>query len=137
MPSLVTADVLPIANGRVELARTAAYAGGPALGGALVGYIGAASAFAVAASLWAVAVILLAGLREPARQPAERRQPLSELREGALFVARNAMLRAVFVTKFIFAIASFALQAVYVPYALNSLVSLSEIRSGRNDGAIR
>ena len=118
VPSLVTADVLPIANGRVELARTAAYAGGPALGGALVGYIGAASAFAVAASLWAVAVILLAGLREPARQPAERRQPLSELREGALFVARNAMLRAVFVTKFIFAIASFALQAVYVPYAL-------------------
>jgi predicted MFS family arabinose efflux permease len=121
VPSLVEAAVLPTANGRIELARTAAYAGGPALGGALVGYTGAAPAFAFAATLSALAVILLAGLREPPRPHATRRHPLSELKEGAGFVARNAMLRAVFVTQFIFAIASFALQAVYVPYAINSL----------------
>ncbi|MBV8850523.1 MAG: MFS transporter [Methylobacteriaceae bacterium] len=121
VPSLVEADALPTANGRIELARTAAYAGGPALGGALVGTIGGAPAFAVAATLSATAVILLAGLREPPRPQAERRHPISELKEGALFVSRNAMLRAIFVTQFIFAIASFALQAVYVPYAIKSL----------------
>jgi hypothetical protein len=58
-------DALPVANGRIELARTTAFAAGPALGGALVGWIGGGLAFAVAALLSASAVILLAGINEP------------------------------------------------------------------------
>src|SRR4051795_5922111 len=41
VPSLVNAQQLPAANARVELARTVAFASGPALGGALVGWVGA------------------------------------------------------------------------------------------------
>jgi MFS family permease len=37
VPSLVTPQLLPAANARIELARTIAFAGGPALGGVLVG----------------------------------------------------------------------------------------------------
>src|ERR1700757_2111405 len=37
VPSLVPAELLPAANARIELARTVAFASGPALGGALVG----------------------------------------------------------------------------------------------------
>jgi MFS family permease len=37
VPALVEPDPLPVANGRIELARTTAFAAGPALGGALVG----------------------------------------------------------------------------------------------------
>jgi MFS family permease len=37
VPALVEPDALPIANGRIELARTTAFAAGPTLGGALVG----------------------------------------------------------------------------------------------------
>jgi hypothetical protein len=43
--ALVDPDALPVANGRIELARTTAFAAGPALGGALVGWIGGSLAF--------------------------------------------------------------------------------------------
>jgi MFS family permease len=42
VPALVESDALPVANGRIELARTTAFAAGPALGGALVGWMAAA-----------------------------------------------------------------------------------------------
>src|SRR6202140_1893114 len=41
VPSLVSAQLLPAANARIELARTVAFASGPALGGVLVGWVGA------------------------------------------------------------------------------------------------
>src|SRR5882672_6100805 len=46
VPSLVSPQLLPAANARIELARTVAFASGPALGGVLVGWVGAAPAFA-------------------------------------------------------------------------------------------
>src|SRR4051794_16730566 len=118
VPSLVGPQLLPAANARIELARTIAFAGGPAVGGALVGWIGAAPAFGCAAALSIVAVVLLAGIDEPARPPAPRRHPLQEIREGASFVLHHPLLRPVFVTQFIFNTASFLLLAVFVPYAL-------------------
>src|SRR5439155_982830 len=63
VPALVPAGALAAANGRIELARTVAFAGGPALAGALVGWTGGAPAFGVAAGLSAAAVVLLAGVR--------------------------------------------------------------------------
>jgi MFS family permease len=45
VPSLVSPQLLPAANARIELARTIAFASGPALGGVLVGWVGAAPAF--------------------------------------------------------------------------------------------
>lgn len=59
VPALVPADALSAANGRIELARAAAFASGPALGGALVGWAGASPAFGVAAALSVSAVVLL------------------------------------------------------------------------------
>ena len=52
VPSLVPPQQLPAANARIELARTIAFASGPALGGALVGWLGAAPAFGFAAALY-------------------------------------------------------------------------------------
>src|SRR6202171_1772681 len=65
VPALVQPEALPVANGRIELARTTAFAAGPALGGALVGWIGGMPAFGAAAALSACAVILLIGVVEP------------------------------------------------------------------------
>src|SRR5581483_1616023 len=73
VPALVPPDALPRANARIELARTIAFAGGPALGGALVGWLGATPAFAGAAALSLGAVMLLSGVREPARRRGPRR----------------------------------------------------------------
>ena len=121
VPSLVSPDMLPAANARIELARTVAFASGPALGGVLVGWIGAAPAFGVAAALSAIAVVLLSGIYEPARPAATRRHPLQEIREGAAFVFHHALLRPVFITQFIFNTASFLVLAVFVPYAVRHL----------------
>jgi len=121
VPDLVKSEALPTANSRIELARTSALAAGPAVGGALVGWIGAAPAFALAAGLSAVAVILLAGLREPPRANSKRKTPLREIREGAAFVFSNKLLRPIFITQVIFVTAAFTIQAVYVPYAIHRL----------------
>jgi len=121
VPSLVTAQALPTANARIELARTIAFASGPALGGVLVGWLGAAPAFAFAAALSVVAVVLLSGLYEPARSVAPRRHPLHEVKEGASFVLNHPLLRPVFVTQFIFNTGSFLLLAIFVPYAVRHL----------------
>jgi predicted MFS family arabinose efflux permease len=121
VPSLVPPKLLPAANARIELARTIAFAGGPAFGGVLVGWVGAAPAFGFAAALSVMAVVLLSGMYEPARVPAPRRHPLQEIREGAAFVLHHPLLRPVFITQFIFNTASFLLLAVFVPYAVRHL----------------
>jgi len=122
VPSLVRREFLPAANGRVELARTTAFAAGPALGGALVGWVGAGPAFGVAAGLSVLAVVLLSGVRElPRPEAPRRRQPLDEVREGAAFVFRHPLLRPVFATQVVFNLSFFLLQAAYVPYAVRHL----------------
>jgi len=121
VPSLVTPELLPAANARIELARTIAYASGPALGGVLVGWMGAAPAFGFAAALSVIAVVLLSGLYEPAREAQPRRHPLQDIREGASFVFHHALLRPVFITQFIFNTGSFLVLAVFVPYAVRRL----------------
>ena len=121
VPSLVPAKLLPAANARIELARTLAFASGPALGGILVGWVGAAPAFGFAAALSVIAVVLLSGIYEPVRATMPRRHPLQEIKEGAMFVFNHPLLRPVFITQFIFNTASFLVLAVFVPYAVRHL----------------
>ena len=121
VPALVARDRLGAANSRLELARSIAYAGGPALAGALVGWAGGSLAFALATALSLAAVGLLARLPEPARSPAPPRHPLLELREGAALVWQHRLLRPVLLTAVAWNLAWFVLQAAYVPYAMRSL----------------
>jgi predicted MFS family arabinose efflux permease len=121
VPALVARASLARANGWIELARTVAFAAGPALAGALVAWLGAAPAFAAAAALSTGAVFLLAGLREPARPPRPRRRLLDDLREGAAFVFGHPLLLPVFVTQFVYNTAFFVIQVIYVPYAVHRL----------------
>jgi predicted MFS family arabinose efflux permease len=121
VPALVPASALADANGRIELARTVAFVGGPALAGALVGWIGGGPAFGVAAALSTCAVVLLAGVNEPPRRPAPARAVGRDLRDGVVFVFGHALLRPVFLTQLVFNTAFFVLQAVYVPYAIHHL----------------
>ena len=121
VPSLVTPELLPTANARIELARTIAFASGPALGGVLVGWVGAAPAFGFAAALSVIAVVLLSGIYEPMREVAPRRHPLQDIKAGASVVLHHALLRPVFITQFIFNTGSFLVLAVFVPYAVRRL----------------
>ncbi|GJD53265.1 Enterobactin exporter EntS [Methylobacterium crusticola] len=121
VPALVPPSRLGTANARIELARTLAFAGGPALGGALVGAAGAVPAFGLAAGLSLAAAVLLVGIREPARPAVARRHPWREVREGAAFALRHPLLRPVLVTQGVFNTAFFLLLTVFVPYAARHL----------------
>ncbi|MFM0293435.1 MULTISPECIES: MFS transporter [Paraburkholderia] len=121
VPALVPREAYAGANGRLELARSVAYSAGPALGGLLVGWIGAGWAYGCAAALSALAVALLAGLREPPRVAAPQRHFMLELRDGTRFVLRDALLRPMLATAVFFNLGFFVLQAVYVPYAVHRL----------------
>lgn len=121
LPILVPRDQLAPANRWLELARSAAYAGGPALGGALVGWSGAPTAYAAATVLSLLAVAMLAGLPREAAPLKRRRSLPGEIAEGARFVAGHHLLRPVVLTAILFNTAWFVLQAVYVAYAVEHL----------------
>jgi predicted MFS family arabinose efflux permease len=121
IPALVPRELLGQANGRIELARSAAYAAGPALAGALVAWAGASAAFVLAAMLSASAVALLWRLHEPPRAPLPARHPMLEIRDGARFVWQQPYLRPMLLTGVAWNISWFVLQAAYVPYAVRVL----------------
>jgi predicted MFS family arabinose efflux permease len=121
VPSLVPAKLLSSANARIELARTIAFASGPALGGVLVGWLGAAPAFGFAVALSVVAVVLLAGIHEPVRAQLSQRHPLDDIKLSLQFVFRHPLLKPVFMTQLIFGGAAFMIIAVFVPYAVRHL----------------
>src|SRR5688500_10440400 len=85
-----------LANARLELARTVAFAAGPALPGPPVGWTGSTLAFAAASAFSLGAVFLLAGLRESARESPARRDAVGEIREGARFGFAHELLRPIF-----------------------------------------
>jgi predicted MFS family arabinose efflux permease len=121
VPALVPRNALGRANGRIELARSAAYAAGPALAGALVAWLGGAAVFVLGALLSCGAVALLVRIAEPARPAPAARHPLREMRDGAHFVWRHEHLRPMVLTGVAWNIAWFVLQAAYVPYAVRAL----------------
>ncbi|QNK67352.1 MFS transporter [Variovorax sp. PAMC26660] len=121
VPALVPRDALAAANGRLELARSAAFTAGPALAGALVAWAGASAAFVLAALLSVSAVGLLLKLTEAPRNAASQRHPLLDVRDGARFVWQHALLRPMLMTGAVFNISWFVLQAGYVPYAVRVL----------------
>lgn len=122
IPALVPREQLSAANGRLELARSAAFAAGPALAGALVAWAGASPAFVLAAVLSVAALALLAGLPPtPPGALAPRRHPLVELKDGARVVWQSPLLRPVLLTAVVWNVAWFVLQAAYVPHAVRTL----------------
>ena len=126
IPSLVPREQLGRANGRIELARSTAYAAGPALAGAMVAWLGGAAVFVLGALLSAGAVALLVRIVEPARPPVPARHPLREIQDGAQFVWRHEHLRPMMVTGVAWNVSWFVLQAAYVPYAVRALGMSSE-----------
>ncbi|HEU5294795.1 MAG TPA: MFS transporter [Burkholderiaceae bacterium] len=121
VPSLVPQHALARANARLELARSAAFAAGPALAGSLVAWAGASTAFACATALSTLAMLLLLRLPAVPRTPGPARHVLEELRDGAGLVWRDPLLRPVMWTAVVWNIAWLVLQTAYVPYAMRTL----------------
>lgn len=121
VPSLVPPHAMARANARLELARSAAFAAGPALAGALVTWAGAGTAFASATVLSALALLLLLRLPAVPRSAGPQRHVLDELRHGAALVWRDRLLRPVMWTAVVWNLSWLVLQAAYVPHAMRTL----------------
>ena len=121
VPALVQVDGLAQANGRLELARSAAFAAGPALAGALIAWTGASAAFVLSGMLSVSAVLCLRGIAEPQRAAMPARHPLLELQDGARWVWKSDLLRPIVFCSIAWNISWFMLQAAYVPYAIHDL----------------
>lgn len=121
VPALVPVQGLAQANGRLELARSAAYAAGPALAGTLIAWTGAPAAFVLSGMLSVAAVLCLRGIAEPSRAAMPARHPLLELQDGAKWVWKSDLLRPIVFCSIAWNISWFMLQAAYVPYAIHDL----------------
>jgi hypothetical protein len=120
VPSLVGPKLLPAANVGSSWRAPLHSRADPALGGVLVGWVGAAPAFGFAAALSVIAVVLAVGHLRAGAGAAPRRHPLQDIREGAAFVLHHSLLRPVFITHSS-STRLVLLLAVFVPYAVRHL----------------
>jgi len=113
---------LPAANARIELARTVAFASGPALGGVLGRTGGCGTCVRLRRSVVGYGVVLLSGIYEPAaRARIPPPHPLQDIKEGAVFVLHHRLLRPVFITQFISTPRRSCYWRWFVPYAVRHL----------------
>lgn len=124
-PSLVTSlvrrDQLSRANGRIELVRSIAFAAGPAVAGALVGWIGPLAAYALAAGCSLAAVGALAGMPHDRRPRLAAGNLIGEIRAGARFTLGHPLLRPILLTAVVFNVAWYCLLGVFVAYAVATM----------------
>jgi predicted MFS family arabinose efflux permease len=99
LPRLVPREQLADANARLHQTDSGAQMAGPALAGALVQVVGAATAVLVDAISFLLSGLLLARVRvdEPAERP-ESRNLRQEMREGLAWVYRDRVLAAMALT---------------------------------------
>lgn len=121
VPRVVPRSRLTEANRWLELARSVAYIGGPALAGVVIAGGGVLAAYALAAATALAGVALLSRLPREARPVHQPRRPLAELRQAAVFVVGHRLLRPIFITAVVFNGAWFVLQAIFVAYAVGHL----------------
>ncbi|TCL70434.1 MFS transporter [Rhizobium sp. BK251] len=121
IPSIVPRARLGDANRWLELVRSAAFAAGPALGGALVGWTGASTAYVLATVLSILAALYLASIPKDNVTPRPFSNPLQDLKAGATFVAHHKFLLPILFTAIFFNTAWVILIAVFVAYAVQNL----------------
>ena len=110
LPRLVPRDRLVPANARLDQSDAAAQTLGPALGGGLVGLLGAPVAIAVDAVSYLVDAVLNAGLRvdESAARPSAQRHLGREVREGLSWTYRHPTLAPLAVSTHVWFVANAA-----------------------------
>ncbi|MFD5792119.1 MFS transporter [Streptomyces diastatochromogenes] len=98
VPSLVRAEDLMDANGKLGATGAFAQLGGPGLGGGLVAAFGAAGAMTADAISYAVSVVSILGIRRREEPPPPQRADetlRSQITEGLRFVAQHRILRKI------------------------------------------
>ena len=97
LPVLIGKADLVDGNGKLGATQSFAQVAGPALGGGLVGLVGAAQAMSADAISYAVSVASLLAIRarEEPPHPEQRQKLRTEIAEGLSFVVRHPILRKI------------------------------------------
>ncbi|WP_127476692.1 MFS transporter [Microbacterium sulfonylureivorans] len=123
LPQIVDRRALLAANARLDQAEAAAQTAGPALGGALVGLLGAPLALAVDAVTYVADALLIAGarIRETVERAGVRRSLRREVSEGLRWMYRHATLAPLAWSTHVWFFANAAALTVLAVFALRSL----------------
>lgn len=120
VPRLVTGDQLQAANRSLELSRSLAYAGGPAIGGAIVGALGAPFGYVAATVFALLSMVLLLGLKQNYVRDAGT-PSAAGLKKALVFCFQHVYLRPLFFTGMVFSLSWFVLQGIFVVWAVKGL----------------
>lgn len=123
LPQIVERRALRTANARLDQAEASAQTAGPALGGLVVGAIGAPLAIAVDAVTYVVDAALIAGMRvqESANRKSVRRSIRREVAEGLRWTYRHRVLGPLAVSTHVWFLANAAALTVLAVFALRTL----------------
>lgn len=123
LPQIVERRALRAANARLDQAEAVGQTAGPALGGALVGWIGAPLAIAVDAVTYVIDAVLIAGLRLTESEPraVTRRSVRREMAEGLRWVYRHPVLAPLAWSTHVWFIANAAALTIFTVFALRTL----------------
>jgi predicted MFS family arabinose efflux permease len=121
--SLVPTSNLTRANGRLYAGTALASVAGPALAGAVSGWIGPAGAIAIDAGSFGLSAALLLLVRLPARTRAEgdRTRPWDDLLVGARFLLRHPVLRPLTVLLTAFILLTYGIDDVVIYHLRHDL----------------
>lgn len=125
VPTIIAADELVEANGKVATSASAAEVAGPGLGGVLVQVLTAPLALLADALSYVVATITLLAIRAPEPAPhvpqGQRRHLFSEIGVGLTTVWRNPYLRAIMLMSGLWNMLFGVADTVFVLYAVREL----------------
>lgn len=126
LPRVVAAERLLSANSALTAARTTGQVGGPALGGVLVGLLGAGPALLAGSAAYAVEALLLLALPASLNSPvgprgSGRESPLAALRAGFAVVRAEWQLRRMVLSAAGLNLGSGAAAALFVLYVTDDL----------------
>ncbi|GAA1760831.1 MFS transporter [Agromyces humatus] len=123
LPQIVERRALRAANARLDQAEAGAQTAGPALGGLLVGAIGAPLAIAVDAVTYVVDAVLIAGMRvqESVQRTSVRRSLRREVAEGLRWTYRHRTLGPLAWSTHVWFLANAAALTVLAVFALRTL----------------
>ena len=123
LPHLVPRARLLAANSRLDQTDAAAQTAGPALGGGLIGVLGAPLVIALDAVTYLVQAVVVATLRiaEPARTDHATRRLSREIREGLRWAYRHHALAPLAISTHVWFVANAAALTVLALFALRDL----------------
>lgn len=122
LPRIVPRTALLAANGRLDQGEAAAQTGGPTLGGALVGWLGAPVTILVDAVTYVVDAVLVATIRtNEERMPRPRRRIAAEAAEGLRATYRHPSLGPLAVSTHVWFIANAAALTILAVLALRTM----------------